>query len=76
MPSPLFMSQDNSPVRDTRVRGPNSTTMVEPIGLSQPVELLGFSVDTSPFVDSPFESGEPVGSVPGLRYLTDSITCS
>jgi hypothetical protein len=34
--------------------------MVEPIGLSQPVELSGFSVDTSEFVDTPFEKGGPV----------------
>lgn len=30
--------------------------MVELIGLPQPLELSGFSVDTSAFVDTPFET--------------------
>ena len=43
-----------------RVRGANSTMVVESVGLSQLPEFSVFSVDTSAFVDTPFERGGPV----------------
>jgi len=47
--------------------------MVRSVGLSKPLELSVFSVDTPRFVDSPVESGPSLNGIRTVLWMTANL---